>query len=140
MLAMLPSLLQSSLRRLQMPRPAKWERHLALPVHSPWGTVLCRRAGSQHGSDEGLDVCGTNRRTYGVLFILTHGTSSRLHNCLAEAVPCNDVTFLLLFCGETKKREEKKRSRAICSFDADSNRWQTELCICASSLFFRQIL
>lgn len=37
----------------------------------PWGTVLCRRAGSQHGSDAGLHVCETNRQTSGVLFTLT---------------------------------------------------------------------
>lgn len=37
----------------------------------PWGTVLCRQAGSQHGSDVGLHVCETNRQANGVLFTLT---------------------------------------------------------------------
>lgn len=40
-------------------------------LYSPRGWVLCRRAGSQHGSDAGLVVWETNRQNNSVLFTVT---------------------------------------------------------------------
>lgn len=62
---------------------------------------------------KGLDVCQTNRRTSGVLFILTR---QLIKTASFDPVPPNDVTFLLLllslFCGGGggEKRREGHRS------------------------------
>lgn len=57
---------------------------------------------------KGLDVCQTNRRTSGVLFILTR---QLIKTASFDPVPPNDVTFLLLlFCSGVGGGGEGHRS------------------------------
>lgn len=81
---------------------------------------------------KGLDVFQTNRRTSGVLFILTR---QLIKTASFDPVPPNDVTFLLLFLLLFCRGGKKGRSQVVCSFDVDSNRWQARRSR-ASSLFF----